>query len=111
MAEQALDDEETRPDDAAPDDAGPTPEGYTLDTYLLLAIIDALQGVQAAVIASAGGEPPGVKPVPRPVTAIDRLREERRLTSLQNLIDTFTSPQADAPKSAPTPSDIQPESA
>lgn len=75
--------------------ADPTPEGYTLDTYLLLAIIDALQGLQATVIAAAGADPPTVQPMPRPVTALDAVRDERRLNSMQDLIDIF-SPRTDA---------------
>ncbi|WP_278266217.1 hypothetical protein [Nocardia sp. AG03] len=71
--------------------AGPTPEGYTIDSYLLLSIIDALQGVQAAVIAAAGGDPPRVTPMPRPVTAVDIARDTKRDESMQNLIDEFTA--------------------
>ncbi|MEC3955816.1 hypothetical protein VMT65_22475 [Nocardia sp. CDC153] len=67
----------------------PTPEGYTLDTYLLLSIIDGLQGVQAAVIAAAGADPPQVKPMPRPQTALDVVREERRLATMNSIIDIF----------------------
>lgn len=70
---------------------GPTPEGYTIDSYLLLSIIDALQGVQAAVIAAAGGDPPRLTPMPRPVTAVDIVRDAQRDESMQNLIDTFTA--------------------
>ncbi|MFB7719337.1 hypothetical protein [Nocardia sp. NPDC056100] len=72
--------------------AGPTPQGYTIDTYLLLSIIDALQGVQAAVIAAAGGDPPSIKPMPRPATALDHVRDEYRDRSMQRLIDQFTAP-------------------
>ncbi|MFI9508427.1 hypothetical protein [Nocardia sp. NPDC052566] len=71
---------------------GPTPVGYTIDTYLLLSIIDALQGVQAAVIAAAGGDPPRMAPMPRPVTAADQVRDEYRDRSMQQLIDQFTAP-------------------
>ncbi|MBF6356524.1 hypothetical protein IU449_18570 [Nocardia higoensis] len=71
---------------------GPTPEGYTIDSYLLLSIIDALQGVQVAVIAAAGGDPPAVTPMPRPVTAAELVRDERRDRSMQRLIDDFTAP-------------------
>ncbi|KAB2584828.1 hypothetical protein BS297_13475 [Rhodococcus erythropolis] len=72
------------------DPAGPTPEGYTIDSYLLLSIIDALQGVQAAVIAAAGGDPPRMTPMPRPVTAVDIVRDAQRDDSMQGLIDQFT---------------------
>ncbi|MFI9506974.1 hypothetical protein [Nocardia sp. NPDC052566] len=70
----------------------PTPDGYTLDTYLLLGIIDAVQGVQAAVIAAAGADPPAIRPMPRPITALDTVREEARLRSMQSLIDEFIVP-------------------
>lgn len=69
-----------------------TPEGYSIDTYLLLSVIDAMQGVQAAVIAAAGVDPPAVHPMPRPATALDVVRERRRLHRVQRLIDEFTSP-------------------
>ncbi|WP_306363377.1 hypothetical protein [Nocardia sp. CC227C] len=72
--------------------SGTTPEGYTIDSYLLLSVIDALQGVQAAVIAAAGGDPPTIKPMPRPVTAADIVRDEHRDRSMQRLIDEFTAP-------------------
>lgn len=73
-------------------DEPPTPSGYTLDTYLLLSIVDALQGVQAAVIAAAGADPPSMNPMPRPQTALDVVRDERRLVRMNSLIDEFTSP-------------------
>jgi hypothetical protein len=69
-----------------------TPEGYTIDTYLLLSVIDAMQGVQAAVIAAAGVDPPRVHPMPRPTTALDAVRESHRRARVQRLIDEFTSP-------------------
>ncbi|MFR9750490.1 hypothetical protein ACL02S_05580 [Nocardia sp. 004] len=85
-------------DDEFPEAEDPTPDGYTLDTYLLLTVIDGLQGVQAAVIAAAGADPPQVKPMPRPVTALDKVREERRLRSLQDLIGVFSAqPPDDTP--------------
>jgi hypothetical protein len=88
LAEQLLALEEDEPQ-AAED---PTPDGYTLDTYLLLSIIDGLQGVQAAVIAAAGADPPQIRPMPRPVTALDLVREGRRMRAMQSLIDEFTAP-------------------
>ncbi|MEU4809444.1 hypothetical protein AB0H20_09595 [Nocardia fluminea] len=88
-AEQAEDELDLYEEKTEP--AGPTPEGYTIDSYLLLSIIDALQGVQAAVIAAAGGDPPRVSPMPRPVTAVDIARDAQRDESMQNLIDEFTA--------------------
>ncbi|MFX0581184.1 hypothetical protein [Nocardia nepalensis] len=91
LAEQLLAAEEELPDsdDTAEDSTGPGPEGYTIDSYLLLSIIDALQGVQAAVIASVGAEPPRITPMVRPTSALELLREEARTRSMQQLIDQF----------------------
>ncbi len=69
LAEQAA--EIPEPEAAEP----PTPLGYSLDTHLLLTIIDCLQGVQAAVIASTGTAPPALRPMPRPMTMLERVRE------------------------------------
>ncbi|MFD3703325.1 hypothetical protein ACFWUP_09280 [Nocardia sp. NPDC058658] len=87
LAEYWLDIEDSEEDPDA--EEPPTPEGYTLDTYLLLSIIDGLQGVQAAVIAAAGADPPAVKPMPRPQTALDTVREERRLAVMNSIVDIF----------------------
>jgi hypothetical protein len=93
LAEERLDVEDALGDDDL-DEAptGPRPEGYTLDTYMLMAIIDALHGVQATIIAAAGADPPTVRPLPRPMSAVEILREERRSVSMQTLIDLFTGP-------------------
>ncbi|MBH0775026.1 hypothetical protein [Nocardia bovistercoris] len=96
LAEQILAAEQAEVDldlyEETDESAGPTPEGYTVDSYLLLSIIDALQGVQVAVIAAAGGDPPTITPMPRPVSAVDLARDRRRDESLRNLIDQFTAP-------------------
>ncbi|WP_405164721.1 hypothetical protein OG203_06280 [Nocardia sp. NBC_01499] len=93
LAEEHLEAEETLgEDDVEEAPSGPRPEGYTLDTYLLMAIIDALQGVQATIIAAAGADPPAVRPLPRPMSALEIVREDRREASMQTLIDLFTAP-------------------
>ncbi|WP_225725465.1 MULTISPECIES: hypothetical protein [unclassified Nocardia] len=93
LAEEHLDAEEAlSTDDVEETPAGPRPEGYTLDTYMLMAIIDALHGVQATIIAAAGADPPSVRPLPRPMSATEIIREQRRASSMQALIDLFTPP-------------------
>lgn len=93
LAEQRLNEEEQLGDDHDEDTpSGPRPEGYTLDTYMLMAIIDALNGVQATIIAAAGSDPPTVRPLPRPISAVEIVREERRANSMLALIDLFTAP-------------------
>ncbi|PSR58053.1 MULTISPECIES: hypothetical protein [Nocardia] len=106
LAEQMLAAEEAAGDNTADEPVRPTPEGYTIDTYLLLSVIDALQGVQAAVIASAGGEPPRITPMPRPMSALDIIRDEARDRSIQKLIDQFTSSVEQFSKSGSTSSEV-----
>ncbi|MFI6168848.1 hypothetical protein ACIBCN_18855 [Nocardia sp. NPDC051052] len=73
LAEVAAREPEPEPGGLEP----PSPLGYTLDTYLLLTLIDCVQGVQAAVIASTGTTPPTPQPMPRPITMLERVREEQ----------------------------------
>ncbi|MFJ4653852.1 hypothetical protein ACIP5Y_21505 [Nocardia sp. NPDC088792] len=87
IAERMLADEETDPL-AAP--ADPTPEEYTTDTHVLLAIADGIGYLRSAVIAAAGVDPPRVEPMPRPVTALDEIREAKRRTAIDKLIEDFT---------------------
>jgi hypothetical protein len=44
----------------------------------LYALMDRLGDVVQAVIASQGGKPPRIKPMPRPRTATDELNDPRR---------------------------------
>lgn len=48
---------------------------FDLHATLLRDVVQTLQGVQVAVIASAGGKPPKVSPYPVPRTALDAARE------------------------------------
>ena len=50
----------------------------------------AIQGVQAAVIAAAGGKPPKVEPYPVPVTEIDRAVERANRAWAESIMDIFT---------------------
>jgi hypothetical protein len=67
-----------------------TPVGYGLDSYLLLSIIDALRMLSATVATVAGAAPPELIPAPRPTTAVELLREERRIQSMERLIEQFS---------------------
>ncbi|MBF6332373.1 hypothetical protein [Nocardia transvalensis] len=89
MDEQLAETAAAQPEPDADDYEPPTPLGYTLEAYLLLTIIDCLQGVQAAVIASTGTKPPALQPMPRPQTALDRVREQRWRDRMQALVDLF----------------------
>jgi hypothetical protein len=73
-------------------DEPPSPLEYTTDTYLLLSIIDALQSLQAAVIAAAGAKPPSFTPMRRPRTALDAVKEKRYTKKMNSLIDKFLHP-------------------
>lgn len=49
-------------------------------------LLDAVRVNTAATIAVAGGKPGPVRPVPRPVTAIDRVKRERRIAEHRQLV-------------------------
>lgn len=63
---------------------------FDLHATLLRDVIHALQGVQAAVIASAGGKPPKVKPYPAPRTAVDEARQRALQMWADDLIGRLT---------------------
>lgn len=63
---------------------------FDLHARLQRDIIQALMGVQAAVIAAAGQKPPQQKPYPVPVTEIDRAVERANQRWAESIIDIFT---------------------
>lgn len=63
---------------------------FDLHARLMRDQIQALMGVQAAVIAAAGAKPPKIDPYPVPVTEIDRAVERANRAWAQSIIDTFT---------------------
>ena len=52
--------------------------------------IQALMGVQAAIIAASGNKPPRQEPYPVPVTEVDRAVQRANKQWAQNIIDIFT---------------------
>lgn len=55
---------------------GPPPlTEYTPEVARLDNVVDRLGEVMGAVIGGAGGKPPKIKPAPRPVTALSRVRD------------------------------------
>lgn len=63
----------------------PSPKGspvrmrdWSPELELLTALVDRLGDVIQAVIAAQGGKPPRIKPMPRPTTAMDAIRDPRR---------------------------------
>lgn len=67
--------------------SGPSVLSWTPEMDMQASAVDRLSEIVSAVIGSAGGKPPKVKPMPRPDTATHRLQREvqrlkhRRLTS------------------------------
>ncbi|MEV0759521.1 hypothetical protein [Nocardia sp. NPDC050435] len=54
--------------------------GYSQETYLLMLLCDYVQQLTSTVIAvnlPKGKKPPKVRPLPRPVSAVDRERARR----------------------------------
>lgn len=63
---------------------------FDLHALLLRDVIQSLQGVQAAVIAGAGGKPPKVAAYPAPRTALDDARERLLSEWADDLISKLT---------------------
>lgn len=63
---------------------------FDLHALLLRDIMQAIQGVQAAVIAGAGGKPPSISPYPSPKTALDEIRQQELENWADNLISQLT---------------------
>lgn len=77
----------------AKDDGAPKPplQDWTMQVDVLAAIYDRLGSVIDAVVASAGGKPPRMKPMPRPETATDRaqrrIKYRRQLSKHRSIVD------------------------
>lgn len=81
-AEQLLALADDAPASSAPPLTDMTPEAQRLD-----AVIDRLGEVARAVIGAAGGKPPKLKPTPRPVNALQRVRERAAEARHEALVD------------------------
>lgn len=57
------------------------------------AVVDRLADVIAGLIQLGGGTPPRIPAMPRPKTALDRLREERRVEKHRELVRRFRAGQ------------------
>jgi hypothetical protein len=58
---------------------GPRLRDYSPTVERLDKVIDGLQGVTAAIVASAGGKPPRFHPQPRPETAFESVLHRRKM--------------------------------
>lgn len=63
---------------------------FDLHAMLLRDVIQALQGVQVAVIAASGNKPPKMQSYPGPRTALDEAREELLQEWADDLIGKLT---------------------
>ncbi|RBO87962.1 hypothetical protein [Nocardia puris] len=63
--------------------------GYTTEVHVLLALCDLVQQLNATLIAinlPKGKQPPKVRPMPRPVTAIERERAQRERSAVDETL-------------------------
>lgn len=79
-AEEVLDEVERAPL------SGPSLDDWSTEAAYLAAVVDRLGEVVAAIVGSAGGKPPKIKPLPRPRTAFDRARRRRQLRAVDSLV-------------------------
>lgn len=74
------------------DDARPVPpriSEFGVPEQMLAAIVDRLAELIQAVVTGNGGKPQQVKPWPRPVGAMNRIRTERDRDEANNIIELF----------------------
>lgn len=76
----------------------PSLHGWTPEVAHMAAVVDRLGEVIAGLVALSGGRPPKVKPVPRPVTAIDRARQRRSRARYGELVAEVQEAQERAKK-------------
>ncbi|MFE5290212.1 hypothetical protein ACFRAQ_35115 [Nocardia sp. NPDC056611] len=60
--------------------------GYSIDSYLLLSVCDLLQQLITTLIAVNGTSPPRVKPMQRPVSALDRAKATRERSAVDETL-------------------------
>lgn len=67
-------------------------EEWTYERELLVGITEALMSLRAVLIGvnSPKGKVPKVDPLPRPTTALDRIRERRRREQMSELVAQLT---------------------
>ena len=72
-------------------DTSPSLIGYSATNYQLADVIDGLKALQATQVATQGGKATPPKPTPRPKTAIEKAKDERRKRDQKSLISAFTT--------------------
>lgn len=65
---------------------------WSSEREALAQLIDAVHAVAANVVAAAGAKPPRLSPVRRPLTAVDRLRDERAMAKHRDLTARIVRP-------------------
>jgi hypothetical protein len=76
---------------------------YSPELEMLTNVFDRLGDLIQATIAAQGGKAPKVKPYPRPKTALDRVKEQRRLAKHRRIVARVLSPRDGIPAPATPP--------
>lgn len=74
---------------------GPRMSEWSVELEKLTDVVDRLGELMQAVVASAGGKPPKIKPQPRPRTAMDRVKERRRMEHHRKVVSRVLIEQPD----------------
>lgn len=72
----------------SPDAAPPLAE-WTLQVEMLASLYDAVTALTGFLVKVNGGKGREPKPLPRPITALDRARERRKEEAADFIISTF----------------------
>jgi hypothetical protein len=76
---------------------------YSPELEMLTNVFDRLGDLIQATIAAQGGKAPKVRPYPRPKTALDRVKEQRRLAKHRRIVARVLPQQAGTPAPATPP--------
>jgi len=74
---------------------GPRISEWSTEVEKMTDIVDRLGELMQATVAANGGKPPKIKPQPRPRTAIDRMRDKRRMEHHRKVVSRVLIQQPD----------------
>lgn len=81
-------------DDVPEASAIPPLEGWGTVASVVAVVADRLSETIATIATTSGNKAPKIKPIPRPMTALDRAKRRRSRARMNALVDEVTQAQA-----------------
>ncbi len=76
---------------------------YSVEVEILSTLVDRMSEMIQALLASRGVKPRRIPPSPRPVTAFERMRKERRRTTHESLVSRLLPNKGKKPAAPAVP--------